>query len=81
MRKCRLKFLNDSKVFIEYLNYMNDIYKNIEDYDPNEKRKTLVVFDDMITDMLSIKKFNLKVTRLLIRGRKLKIPFVFVTQS
>ena len=81
MRKCRLKFLNDSKVFIEYLNYMNDIYKNIEDYDPNEKRKTLVVFDDMITDMLSIKKFNLKVTGILIRGRKLKIPFVFVTQS
>ena len=60
---------------------MNDIYKNIEDYDPNEKRKTLVVFDDMITDMLSIKKFNLKVTGILIRGRKLKIPFVFVTQS
>ena len=51
-----LKHLNDSKDFIEYSNYMDDIYKKIEQYNPNKKRKILIVFDDMITDMLSNKK-------------------------
>ena len=41
-----LKCLNDSKAFIEYSNNMDDIYKNIEDYTPNKKRKLLIVFDD-----------------------------------
>ena len=40
-----LKYLNDSKVFIEYSNNMDDVYKNIEEYDPNKKRKILIVFD------------------------------------
>ena len=43
-----LKHLNDSKIFIEYSNDMDDIYKNIEEYDPNKKYKILIVFDDMI---------------------------------
>ena len=60
---------------------MDDIYKNIEDYNPNKKRKILIVFDDMITDMLSNKKFNPIVTELFIRGRKLNIFLVFITQS
>ena len=47
-----LKYLNDSKAFIEY---SNDIYKNIEEYNQNKKRKILIVFDDMIADMLSNK--------------------------
>ena len=46
------KHLNDSKDFIEYLNDMDDIYKYIEEYNPNKKRKILIVFDDMIADML-----------------------------
>ena len=57
-----LKFLNDSKTFIEHSNDMDDIYKNIEDYNPNKKRKILIIFDDMIADMLSNKKLNPIVT-------------------
>ena len=45
-----------------------------------KKRKILIIFDDIIADMLSIKKLNLKVTELFIRGRKLNISFVFITQ-
>ena len=60
---------------------MNDIYKNIEDYNPNKKRKILIVFDDMIADMLSNKKINPIVTELFIRDRKLNISIVFITQS
>ena len=72
-----LKYLNDSKAFIEYSNDMDDI----EDYNANKKRKLLVVFDDMIADMLSNKKLNPIVTELFIRGRKLNISLVFITQS
>ena len=53
-----LKHLNDSKVFIEYSSDMDDIYKSIEEYNPNKKRKILIVFDDMIADMLSNKKLQ-----------------------
>ena len=76
-----LKYLNDSKAFIEYSSDMDDIYKNIERYNPNRKRKILIVFDDMISDMLSNKKLNPIVTELFIRGRKLNISLVFITQS
>ena len=60
---------------------MDDIYKNIEEYNPNKKRKILVVFDDMIADMLSNKKLNPIVNESLIRGIKLNISLVFITQS
>ena len=60
---------------------MDDIYKNIEEYNPNKKRKILIVFDDMIADMLSNKKLNPIVTELFIRGRKLNISLVFITQT
>ena len=50
-----LKYLNDSKAFIEYSNDMDDIDKDIEDKNPNKKRKILILFDDMIADMLSNK--------------------------
>ena len=77
-----LKYCNDSKVFIEYSNDMYDIYKNIEEYNPNKKRKIFIVFDDMISDMLtSNKKLNLVITELFIRGKKLNISLVFITQS
>ena len=59
---------------------MDDIYKNIEECNPNKKQKILMVFDDMITDTLSNKKLNLIVTELFIRGRKLIISLVFITQ-
>ena len=68
-----LKLLNDSKAFIEYSNYMDDIYKNIEEYNPNKERKMLIVFDGLISDMLINKKLNPIVNELVIRGRKLII--------
>ena len=55
---------------------MNDIYKNIEEYNPNKIRKILIVFDDMIVDMLSNKKLNPIVTELFIKGRKLFLLFL-----
>ena len=60
---------------------MNDIYENFEKYNPNKKRKILIVFDGMIADMLSNKKLNSVVTELFIRGRKLNISHVFIKQS
>ena len=60
---------------------MDDIYKNIEEYNPNKKHKILIVFDDMIANMISNKKLNPIVTELFIRGRKPNISLVFITQS
>ena len=60
---------------------MDGVFKNIEEYNPNKKRKILIVFDDMITDMLSNKKLNPILTELFIRGRKLNISLVFLTES
>ena len=60
---------------------MVHVYKNIEEYNRNNKRKMLIAFDDMIADMLSNKKLNPIVTELLFRGRKLNISLVFSTQS
>ena len=76
-----LKYFNDSKAFIEYSNGMDDIYKNIEEYNPNEKRKILIAFDNLIADMLSNKKPNPIVTELFIRGKQLNIYLVFIAQS
>ena len=72
------------KLFIYLLFHsydMDDIYKNIEEYNPNKKREALTVFDDMITNMLIDKKLNPTETQLFIRGKKLKISLVFITQS
>ena len=60
---------------------MQDAYKNIDEYNPCKKHKILIVFDDMIADMINNKKLNLIVTELFIRGRKLNISLVFITQS
>ena len=59
-----LKHFNDCKTFIEYWNDIDDIYKNIEEYNPNKKRKMLIVFNDVIADMLNNKKINPIVTEL-----------------
>ena len=75
-----LTHLNDSKAVIKYSNDMNDIYKNIEEYNINKKRKMLIIFDDMFADMLRNEKINPIVTELFIRGRKLNISLVFITQ-
>ena len=60
---------------------MDDIYKNIEECNPNKKRKILIIFDDIIADMLSNKKLNLIETELFIRVRKLSTYLVLITQS
>ena len=73
------KHFNDSKPNIENSNDMDDIYQNIEEYNPNTKCKILIVFDDMIADMLSNEEVNPIVTELLNRGRKLNIYLVFIT--
>ena len=75
-----LTHLNDSKAVIKYLNDMNNIYKNIEEYNINRKRKMLIVFDDMIADMLRNEKLNPIVTELFIRGSELNISLVFIPQ-
>ena len=76
-----LKHFNDPKAFIEYSNDMHDVFKNINDYNVDRENKMLIVFDDMIADMINNKKLNSIVTELFIRGRKLNISLVFITQS
>ena len=76
-----INHFNDPKAFIEYSNDMHDVYKNIDDYNPDKENKILIVFDDMIADMIHNKKLNSIVTELFIRGRKLNISLVFITQS
>ena len=72
---------NDPEAYIEYSNDMRDVYKNIDEYNPDIDNKNLIVFNDMIADMINNKKLNSIVTELLIRGRKLNISLVFITQS
>ena len=57
-----LDHFDDLKAFIEYSNDMQDVYKNIEDYNPGKKRKVLITFDDMIAGMINNKKLNPIVT-------------------
>ena len=71
----------DPNAFIEYSNDMCNVYKNINHYNPHKENKILIVFDDMIADMIQNKKLNSIVTELFIRGRKLNISLVFITQS
>ena len=79
--KVGLNHFNDPKAFMEYSNDMQDVHKNIKDYNPIKKRKLLIVFDDMIADMINNNKLNPIITELFIRGRKLNISIVFITQS
>ena len=63
-----------------FIKILDNIYKNIEEYNPNKKGKILIVFDDMIANMLSNKKLKPIVTELFIRRRKVSISLVFITQ-
>ena len=60
---------------------MHDVYKNIDDYNPDKENRILIVFDDMIADMINNKQLNSIITELFIRCRKLNISLVFITQS
>ena len=66
---------------MQYSNDRQDVYKNIEEYNPGRKRKVLIVFDDIIADMVSNKKLNPIATELFIKGRKVNTSIVFITQS
>ena len=76
-----IEHFSNPKAFIEYSNDMHDVYKNIDEYNPDKENKILIVFDDMIADMIHNKKLDSVVTELFIRGRKLNIFLVFITQS
>ena len=76
-----INHLKDPKVFIEYSNDMHDVHKNIDDYNTNKENKILIVFDDMIAEMIHNKKLKSIVTELFIRGRKLNISIAFIIQS
>ena len=79
--KAGIKNLNDHTVFTEYSSTMDYILENIEDYNKKRKRKTLLVFDDMISHVMSDKKARQILKELFIRCRKLNISLCFLTQS
>ena len=84
IKKCKdagIKHLNDPNAFIECPKTMDDVYENIHVCNSRRKRKTLIIFDDMIADIMTNKKFQAIIKELFIRCRKLNISLVFVTQS
>ena len=76
-----IKHLNNPNTFIECSNTMDDVYENINDYNLIRKRKTIIVFDDMIADIMGNKRFQAIIKEMFIRYRKLNISLVFITQS
>ena len=74
-----IKHLNNSNAFIECSDSMDDVYENINDYNPIRKRKKLIVFDDMIADIMKNKRFQAIIKEFLIRSRKLSISLAFIT--
>ena len=79
--KVGIDYHNDPRAYIEYSDDMHDVYRNINYYNPDKKNKVLIVFDDMIADMINNKKLDSIVAELFIRGRKLNVSLVFITQS
>ena len=76
-----IKHLIDQEVFIDCSNTVDDVYENIDNYNPSSKRTILMVFDDMIADIITNKKFRAIIKELFIRCRKLSISPVFITHS
>ena len=76
-----IKNLNDPHVFMEYSNDMNDVLENINNYNKNSDKKALIIFDDLIADIMRSEKFKAIFKELFIRCRKLNISIVFTTQS
>ena len=76
-----IKHLNNPNAFIECSNTMDDVYENIHDYNPNRRRKILIIFDDMIADIMTNKIFQAITKELFRRCRKLNISLAFITQS
>ena len=76
-----IKNLKDPYTFIEYSNDMNDVLEDINNYNKNRDKKLLIIFDDMIADIMRSEKIKAIVKELFIRCRKLNISIVFITQS
>ena len=76
-----IKNYNDPTAIIEYSNTIDDVYNNIDNYNPKRKRKFLVVFYDMNADIMANEKFQALIKELFIRCRKLNISLVFIGQS
>ena len=76
-----MHYKNDPNAFIECSNTTDDVYENIDSYNPNRKRNIFSAFDDMIADIMRNKKFQALIKELFIRCRKLNISLVFITQS
>ena len=79
--KVGIKKFNDPTAFIEYSNDMDDVFSNINNYNTKRKRRVIIVFDAMIADIASNKKFKALIRELFIRCRRLNISIVFITQS
>ena len=79
-KKVVIEILKNPKVFIDYLQTVDDVYENMKDYNPTRKKRVLIVFDDMTADVESKKKSSL-VAKMFLRGRKLNISFAFLQQS
>ena len=76
-----IKNINNPNAFIVCSNTMDDVYEDIDNYNPKRNKKVLIVFDDMIADIMTNKKFQAIIKELFIRCRKLNISLVFITQS
>ena len=79
--KTGINFNNDPNAVIEYSNAMDDILSDIEDYNKKRKRKVSIIFDDMISHVISDKKARQILKDLFLRCRKLNISLCFLTQS
>ena len=76
-----IKKLENTKAFIDYSQTIDDIYENLEDYNPRRQRRAWIVFDDMIADMESNKTSSPIVTELFLKGRKLNILLAIISRS
>ena len=76
-----IKYCNDPNAFIECSITMDDVYQNIDDYNPRRKRNILIVPDDKIADIMTNKKFQIIIKELFIRSRKVNVSLVFITQA
>ena len=76
-----IKKLENTKAFIDYSQTIDDIYENLEDYNPRRQRRAWIVFDDMIADMESNETSSPIVTELFLKGRKLNILLAIISRS
>ena len=76
-----IKHSNNPNTFAEGSNAKDDVYENINGYNPTRKSKKLIVFDDMIADIMGNKRFQTIIKELFIRGKKINISLIFITQS